>query len=64
MDRLKKEAFDYRDGFMEASAEVEKLRELQVAAEAITGPADWFDDNIRPEVRALHKAIRKVRGKS
>jgi len=41
---------------------LENLRELQVAAEAVTGPSEWFHDNIKPELQALHKAIRKVRG--
>ena len=43
-------------------AEVENLRELQVAAEAIEGPASWFAPVLLGPVRKLHKAIRKVRG--
>ncbi len=62
LERLKKEAFDYRDGFMETSAELENLRELQKAAEAIEGPASWFDPSLLTAVKRLHKAIRKVRG--
>ncbi len=62
VERLRKEVFDYRDGFMEASTELENLRELQKAAEAVEGPVRFFHLDIRPQIRALHKAIRKVRG--
>ena len=62
VDRLKKEAFDYRDGFMETSAELEHLRELLKAAENIEGPASWFAPVLLTPVKRLHKAIRKVRG--
>ena len=63
VERLKKEAFDYRDGFMETSTELENLRELQKAAEDIDLiPADWVHEDLRPKISALHKAIRKVRG--
>jgi len=61
-ERLKKEAFDYRDGFMEASTELENLRELLAAAENIEGPARFFPLSTRPQIRALHQAIRKVKG--
>lgn len=60
--RLKKEAFDYRDGFIEANAELVLLREVLEAAEAVEGPGEWVHDELKPAVTRLHKAIRKVKG--
>jgi len=50
---------DADDENRDLKAELENLRELQVAAEAIEG---WFDEDMKPKVVALHKAIRKVKG--
>ena len=62
IEGLKKDVTILVKDVVKLSVERDNLRELQVSAEDITGPADWFDDNIKPEVRALHKAIRKVKG--
>ena len=60
VDRLKKEAFDYRDGFMETSAELENLRELLAAAERILPALEVM--SLEDSVKNFHKAIRKVKG--
>ena len=67
VDRLRIELGFYRDNDYAAKAEYlhamePHYKELQEAAEAVEGPARHFPLSIRPKIRALHKAIRKVRG--